>query len=96
MRKYQIRKTILKALDEYSGSPCCAEDLVDYHGFALLKPSLDEIAAEWKQLEEFGYIEPCEGFGGEYCLISKDGLKQINPEFAKDAFIHGPREAKRS
>ena len=95
MRKYQIRKTILKALKEYSGSPCCAEDLVDYPGFALLKPPLSEIEEEWKQLHGFGYIEPCDGFGGEYCFISEKGLKQVNPEFTPDAFVHGPRAAKR-
>ena len=94
MRKYQIRKNILKALKEYSGTPCNVEGVVDHPAFMLLKPSHDEIKTEWKQLKDFAYIAECEGFGGEYCLITEKGLKQVSPEFAKDAFVHGPHAAK--
>jgi hypothetical protein len=90
MRKYQIRKNILKALKEYSGTPCNVEGVVDHPAFMLLKPSLEEIKAEWKQLEAFGYIAPREGFDGEYCLITEKGLRQVSPEFKKEAFVHGP------
>ncbi len=90
MRKYQIRKNILKALKEYSGAPCKSEDVADHPAFALLKPTLEEIKAEWKQLEDFAYIAPREGFDGKYCLITEKGLKQLSPEFKKEAFVHGP------
>ena len=93
MKKYRIRKSILKALDEYSGTPCCVDDVVDYPAFSLLKPSRDELKAEWDQLEKFGYIAPCDGFDGQYCRITEKGLRQVNPEFQRDAFIHGPHFA---
>jgi hypothetical protein len=93
MRKYQIRKNILKALKEYSGTPCNAEGVIDHPAFMLLKPSLEEIKTEWKQLEGFGYIAPREGFGGEYCLITEKGLQQVSPDFKKEAFVHGPHVA---
>lgn len=94
MRKYQIRKNILKALKEYSGTPCNVEGVVDHPAFMLLKSSLGEVAEEWKQLEDFTYIAPCKGFDGKYCLITEKGLKQLSPEFEKEAFVHGPHYAK--
>ncbi|MDD5484076.1 MAG: hypothetical protein PHP98_10600 [Kiritimatiellae bacterium] len=93
MKTYQIRKTILKALGEYSGAPCSVDDVADYPAFALIRPSQREIEAEWRQLKNFGYIEPCEGFDGQYCRITQKGLEQVNVEFKKDPFIHGPRFA---
>jgi len=94
MRKYQIRKNILKALSEYSGAPCTSEDVAGHPSFMLLKPSSAEVAAEWKQLEAFDYITPCTGFDGQYCRITQKGLEQLNPEFKKEAFIHGPHAAR--
>jgi hypothetical protein len=94
MKKYRIRKSILKALAEYGGTPCSVEDVADYPAFALLKPSLEELKAEWDSLEAFKYIKACEGFGGKYCAITEKGLQQVNPEFKHDPFIHGPHAAK--
>jgi CTP-dependent riboflavin kinase len=93
MKKYRIRKSILKALDEYSGTPCNVEDVADYPAFMRLKPSMEDLKAEWDQLEKFGYIKPCEGFDGQYCRITEKGLKQLNPEFKKDSFVYGPHAA---
>ncbi|MDD5698009.1 MAG: hypothetical protein PHH77_05285 [Victivallaceae bacterium] len=92
-KTYQIRKTILKALSEYGGTPCGVIDVADHPSFLLIKPSLPEIETEWKQLKAFGYIEPCHGFDGQYFRITEKGLEQVNVEFKKDPFIHGPRFA---
>ena len=90
MKTYQIRKAILKALAQYGGTPCSAEEVADYPAFSLIKPTQQEIEVEWQQLKNFGFIRERDGFGGEYCMITQKGLEQVNIEFKKDPFIHGP------
>ena len=87
---YQIRRYILEALKEYNPTPCNVESVQDFPKFALLQAENEEIRTQWKELKAFGYIEAIPGFEGKYCRITEKGLKQVNPEFAKEPFVWGP------
>lgn len=89
-RKYQIRRKILEAMVEFDQA-CRSRDLIDFSGFMFLKPTLEELAEQWKALRLAEYIESLQGFDGEYCKITAAGLRQVNPEFEKNVFVWGPQ-----
>jgi hypothetical protein len=88
---YAIRRAILEALKEYKGAPLMASEFIACCPNSVIRLNKPEdVQEEWKNLKLHGYIQPIQGFGGEYCEISKSGLQQIEPEFDQDFFIHGP------
>jgi hypothetical protein len=89
-KTYQIRKTILKALEEYGSAPCSVDDVLGHPSFGLIRPEVSEVQEQWNKLEGFGFIAAVDGFDGKYCKITEKGLQQLNPEFKKDPFIWGP------
>jgi hypothetical protein len=92
---YAIRRAILEALKQYKGSPLMISDFLSCCPTPVIRLNKPEdVKEEWNNLKLHGYIQPIEGFGGEYCEISKSGLQQIEPEFSQDFYIHGPSAIK--
>ena len=91
MNIYAIRKAILRALKEYAGAPITVEELISLCPSAEIRlADKNNVRVQWAELKNFKYIEPIQGFGGEYCGISQKGLEQLSLEFTQDFFIHGP------
>ena len=91
MNIYAIRKAILRALKEYSGAPITCEELIALCPSAEIRlAEKNHVRVQWAELKNFQYIQPIQGFGGEYCQISQKGLEQLSTEFPQDFFIHGP------
>lgn len=88
-RTYQLRRAILKALNEYRPLPCSILEIGSYPGFSLLRPNQEELVVELNNLETYKFIETVPGSNGDYLRLTASGLEQINQETDRDPRIWG-------
>lgn len=91
LHKYALRRAILRELKRFAGVPVTATELAEISPEPAIRHAVPEnVAAEWDELKNMGYLEPIAGFGGAYCKITRRGLEQLSIEFPQDPFVHGP------
>ena len=92
---YTLRKAILHEMRKAQGAPMTVAEFANIAPHPAIRHcDLDVLIEEWNKLKSFGYLAPIEGYGGEYCKITEAGLRQLEPEFSQDSFIHGPGAVK--
>ena len=92
---YPVRQAILRDMKAARSAPLCADDLPQISAEpAILNAPEGVPQAEFRALQEMGFLCPVPGFGGKYCRISEKGRRQLAPEYPQDPFVWGPSAAR--
>jgi DNA-binding transcriptional regulator PaaX len=86
-RQSDINLNVLRALQ--SRGVCNLEEITEYHGFLVLKPSREEFVRAVIDLNTLGYIEQPIPGDNEYYKLTDKGVNQLNRTARLDPAIWG-------
>ena len=86
-RQSDINLNVLRALQ--SRGVCNLDEISEYHGFLVLKPSREEYVRSVIDLNTLGYIEQPIPGDSEYYKVTEKGVNQLNRTTKLDPAIYG-------
>lgn len=88
-RTYVIRQRILGVARDLNPAPIGMDDLEASPAIAIVRPTREELVAEYNYLITQAFLTAIAETNGECARISAEGLDQINQETTRDHRIWG-------